>query len=110
MLHQAEKATSSMLRLFQSAANGNVKKLRVAVNPGADVNTRGADRVTALDFGVTAIHQAIVSEQLEALRVSVELGADVNGQMQDGSTALHEAAAGSQLEASKCWWSWARRM
>lgn len=65
---------------------GNVGKVKIALNNGADIN--------AVDeYGYTALHSAAENGNLEVVKLLVEQGADVNIRTPDGQTAAELAEA-----------------
>lgn len=75
-----------MAELQYWAEIGNLGKVKIALNNGAEIN--------AVDeYGYTALHSAAENGHLEVVKLLVEQGADVNIRTQDGKTAAELAEA-----------------
>jgi ankyrin repeat protein len=90
--HPNDAATHTMrprnasLDLLSEAGWGHTEQIRVLLDGGADVNTRG-------DNGDTPLIAAAFLGHSETVKLLLEKGADVNAKNNLGSTALIEAAA-----------------
>lgn len=62
------------------------------IDRGLDVNLRD-------DIGSTPLHNAVLAENLETVRLLLGRGADINAKDSMGLTALHKAVAGGRLSA-----------
>jgi ankyrin repeat protein len=77
--------------LIDAASRGDLKKVKMLLNEGADVNTRDIN-------GRTPLHYAAARGHLDTVKFLVDRGADVNTRNVDGWTPLHEAAAWGHLD------------
>lgn len=71
--------------LFLASIEGDIKRVRVALDKGAKVDSEDYDGGTPLIFAVSR-------KRIDVLRLLIERGADVNHQNQAGWTALMYAA------------------
>ena len=72
-------------RLHSLAREGDVRRVRVLMKVGANVNAMTKDRSTALYMAIQCGHESVV-------RLLVEHGADIHAKTNDGSTALYLAS------------------
>ena len=98
----AEKASGLNLELFNAAENGDLAKVKLLTEKGADVNARTTGDVE----GGTALMNASGMGHLDVVKFLVEKGADVNavatGDVEGGSaTVLIIAADGGHLDVVK---------
>lgn len=73
-------------QLAAAAAGGDAVRVRELAGRSADVNARGRDDVTLLQW-------ALLNRSVEGLRALLEAGADPSRPGVDGATVLHLAAA-----------------
>lgn len=71
--------------LLNAAAKGDVNKIKLLLDQGADVNDEAY-------FGYTPLMQASSKGHIEAVKMLLDKGANVNGYCSDGWTALSLAA------------------
>lgn len=64
-----------------ACASGDIDEVQCLLNKGADINTANVD-------GLTALHQAVIDENLEMVQFLLSNGADVDAQDNEGWTPL----------------------
>uniref|UniRef100_A0ABM0LZ62 Protein phosphatase 1 regulatory subunit 12A-like n=1 Tax=Saccoglossus kowalevskii TaxID=10224 RepID=A0ABM0LZ62_SACKO len=69
-----------------ACASGEQDEVKTLLDKGANINTANID-------GLTALHQAVIDENLEMAEFLIENGADIEMQDNEGWTALHAAAS-----------------
>jgi serine/threonine protein kinase len=81
-------------KLLKAAENGDLIKVRIALENGANPNTK-------YDDGWTPLHIAAYRGHVEIVKLLLERGADPNAKIDDGSTPLHIAAYRGHVEIVK---------
>jgi len=79
------------IRLIEAAEEGDINKMKIQLREGANINTRGKDRTTALMIVVSKGYK-------EATKFLISKNADVNKQDKDGYSALLWAAQDNRIE------------
>lgn len=87
---QREVVKPGVRGLIKAAAEGNITKVRRAIETGVNINSFD-------EVGETALRAAVVRNHLEIVQLLIEAGADVNAVIQ-GMTVLHHAAMFSNSE------------
>lgn len=85
---------SMVAELAEAAKKGDVKKVKLLVSKGIDVNARGKDDCTPLIYSLTGAN-------LKGAEQLLELGADPNMQTKVGDSAMSLAANRPDSEALK---------
>ncbi len=70
------------------SALGDIRKVKLALVRGADINARGEN-------GYTALHAAAENGHLEVITLLISQGADLHAQLESGQTALDLAVLGN---------------
>ena len=88
---QKTLAPDEFLELCKS---GSPIEIQIAINNGADINTRTI-------YNGTALMIAAANNSAEAVKVLLDAGADINAQAKDGWSALMEADANNNADVLK---------
>ena len=81
-------------KLLEAARNGDLIKVRIALENGANPNTR--------DYrGLTPLHYAAKEGDVETVKILLERGANPNVKDNDGWTPLHYAAYEGHVDVVK---------
>ncbi|UNQ73406.1 ankyrin repeat domain-containing protein [Infirmifilum sp. NZ] len=83
-----------MSELHFAAGIGDLEKIRMLLERGADINARD-------NIGWTPLHFAAIAGKLDVARLLIEKGADVNARGVFGDTPLHYAAMNGHLDVVK---------
>lgn len=75
---------------------GHVDAVKVLLESGADVNTKGPSR-----FANTALDAAVAGNHADVVRVLLAAGGDPNARSEGGYTPLHKAAAHGNMDIVK---------
>ena len=77
--------------LFSAVGHGDVERVRILLDSGADVNSLD-------DNGITALHRAAVEGKTETAALLLDRGADVNPRDNSGYTPLGRALGKPRME------------
>ncbi|MBR5160643.1 MAG: ankyrin repeat domain-containing protein, partial [Thermoguttaceae bacterium] len=77
--------------IHYAAGLGNLNRVKLLVEKGADVNEKN-------DYGSTVLHYAAVSGKLKLVQYLVKKGADVNAKDNENMTAFDLAAARNKMD------------
>jgi uncharacterized protein len=78
-------------RLMSLARKGDLRRVSLLIDVGADVNAADAD-------GRTPLHHASSCGRTDIVRILVQRGADLDAEDARGRTALHVASAGGHVD------------
>jgi ankyrin repeat protein len=90
----AHKASPECPRMFQAAADGDLKCIQGSIARGALADEEGPDQETAL-------HYAALHNKVDMIKMLLSLGADPNAFDADGNTPLIIAAQLGHMESVK---------
>ena len=77
--------------IHYAARQGDLNRVKLLVEKGADVNEKD-------DYRSSVLHYAVESGNLEVVQYLVEKGVDVNAKDEKNRTVLHDAALSGNLE------------
>ncbi|AIL64632.1 Ankyrin repeat protein [Rickettsiales bacterium Ac37b] len=75
-----------------AAKKAGIKKIKLFLSRGGDVNAKAKD-------GKTLLHYALINNQIGAVKFLVSKGADINAQDKNGRVPLHYAAINQNVKA-----------
>jgi ankyrin repeat protein len=88
-----KRKSDDLHQLFMLAIkSGNIEKIRVFLDGGININTRGFS-------GETYFYYAVYTDNADVVNLFLERGADINVVDDDGNTPLHKAVLHSKLNS-----------